>query len=70
MPSKYWIKLYHEVLDDPKMARLPDRLYRRCIEVFLLAGKSGDVVLMAVLSLGAHEKDRIRALTHKERVRS
>lgn len=42
MPSKYWIKLYHEVLDDPKMARLPDRLYRRCIEVFLLAGKSGD----------------------------
>jgi hypothetical protein len=42
MPSKYWIKLYHEVLDDPKMARLPDRLYRRCIEVFLLAGKAGD----------------------------
>lgn len=38
MPSKYWLKLYHEMLDDPKMGRLPDRLYRRTIELFLLAG--------------------------------
>ena len=38
MPSKYWIKLYHEILDDPKMGRLPDRLWRRTIEIFLLAG--------------------------------
>lgn len=37
----YWIKLYHEVLDDPKMAMLPDRLWRRVIELFLLAGKTG-----------------------------
>ncbi|NLS78954.1 MAG: hypothetical protein GXY76_17015 [Chloroflexi bacterium] len=36
---KYWIKLYHEILDDPKMGRLSDRLFRRCIEMFLLAGK-------------------------------
>lgn len=42
MPSKYWIKLYHEVLDDPKMCRLTDRLYRRTMELFLLAGKTGD----------------------------
>ena len=39
MTAKYWIKLYHEVLDDPKMGKLPDWLYRRCIELFLLAGR-------------------------------
>lgn len=38
MASKYWIKLYHEILDDPKMGVLSDRLFRRTIEVFLLAG--------------------------------
>ena len=38
MPSKYWFKLYHEILDDPKMGQLSDRLYRRCIELFALAG--------------------------------
>jgi hypothetical protein len=37
----YWIKLYIEVLDDPKMARLPDRLWRRAVELFLMAGKEG-----------------------------
>lgn len=38
MPD-YWIKLYHEIIDDPKMATLPDRLWRRTVELFLLAGK-------------------------------
>ena len=38
MASNYWIKLYHEILDDPKMCRLTDRQYRRVIELFLLAG--------------------------------
>ena len=38
MASNYWIKLYHEMLDDPKMCRLTDRQYRRVIELFLLAG--------------------------------
>ena len=42
MKSKYWIKLYHEVLDDPKMGRLSDRLWRRTIEVFLLAGDTDE----------------------------
>ncbi len=37
--ADYWIKLYNEILDDPKMAVLPDRLWRRIIELFLLAGK-------------------------------
>jgi hypothetical protein len=36
--SKFWIKLYHEILDDPKMGSLEDRLWRRVVELFLLAG--------------------------------
>lgn len=40
--ANYWIKLYLEILDDPKMGRLPDRLYRRAIEFFLLAGDYGE----------------------------
>jgi DnaD/phage-associated family protein len=39
MRAKYWIKLYHEILDDGKMGRLPDRLWRRAIELFLIAGE-------------------------------
>jgi len=39
MKSHYWIKLYHEILDDAKMGRLPDRLWRRAIELFLMAGE-------------------------------
>jgi hypothetical protein len=41
MPSYSWIKLYHEILRDPKMGRLPDSLWRRAIECFLLAGEHG-----------------------------
>lgn len=37
--TDYWIKLYIEILDDPKMATLPDRLWRRVIELFLCAGR-------------------------------
>lgn len=39
MAGNYWIKFYCEVLDDPKMATLPDRLWRRFYELCLLAGK-------------------------------
>jgi len=41
MASYYWIKLYHEILDDPKMGRLSDRLWRRTVEMFLMAGRQG-----------------------------
>lgn len=41
MPSYYWIKLYHEILEDPKMGCLSDRAWRRVIELFLLAGDLG-----------------------------
>jgi len=36
---KSWIKLYTEILHDPKMGRLSDRQYRTCITLFLLAGQ-------------------------------
>lgn len=33
-----WIKLYTETLSDPKMGRMSDHLYRRTIELFMIAG--------------------------------
>lgn len=36
---KAWIKLYTEILQDPKMGRLSDRQYRTCVNLFLLAGQ-------------------------------
>lgn len=42
MTSRYWIKLYIEILDDPKMGVLPDWLWRRAIELFLAAGENGN----------------------------
>ena len=36
-----WIKLWTELLDDPKMAGLSDHLWRRTIELFLVAGENG-----------------------------
>lgn len=37
--SYYWIKLYQDILRDPKMGRLSDSAFRRCIELFLVAGE-------------------------------
>lgn len=42
MASKYWVKLYHEMLHDPKMGRLGDHLYRRTVECFLMAGEQDE----------------------------
>lgn len=39
MAGNYWIKFYVEILDDPKMATLPDRLWRRFYELCLIAGR-------------------------------
>jgi len=50
MSGNYWIKLYIEIIDDPKMATLPDRLWRRVIELFLLAGKMGENGLLPTTS--------------------
>lgn len=38
----YFIKLWHEILDDPKMGQLSDHLWRRTVELFLLAGRNGN----------------------------
>lgn len=35
----HWIKLYINNLHDPRMGQLPDRLWRRAIELNLLAGE-------------------------------
>jgi len=42
MTTYSWIKLYHEILDDPKMGKLPNHLWRRAVELFLLAGRNGN----------------------------
>ena len=42
MIAKVWIKLYIEILGDPKMGRLPNHLWRRAVELFLLAGREGN----------------------------
>lgn len=39
MASNYWAKVYIEIIDDPKMATMPDRLWRRTIELILIAKK-------------------------------
>ena len=39
MASNYWIKWWIEVIDDPKMGRLPDNLWRRFSECCCLAGE-------------------------------
>jgi len=36
--SFHWIKLYHEILVDPKMGKLDNLTWRRAIELFLIAG--------------------------------
>lgn len=34
-----WVKLYTEILRDPKMAALPDHRFRVCVNLFALAGQ-------------------------------
>jgi hypothetical protein len=42
MSWRSYIKLYIEILDDPKMGMMPHWLWRRTIELFMLAGVNGD----------------------------
>lgn len=50
MSTKYWIKLYHEMLDDPKVAKLEDSAYRRFVECLLLAGEMDEGGFLPPLS--------------------
>ena len=48
----YWIKLWVEILEDPKVQTMPDRLWRRMAELFLIAGKHNqDGVLPPVIEM-------------------
>jgi len=51
-----WIKLPVAMINNPKMGRMPDRLYRRTIELFLLAGErwDNDGVLPTVEDMAWH----------------
>lgn len=65
--KRIWIKLFIEILDDPKMGRLPDWLWRRAIELFLLAGENGsDGLLQPVMDMAwrlrTSEDDLIKTL--------
>ncbi len=40
MASKYWLKLYHEILDDPKVMTLRPALRWRFVETLLMAGEA------------------------------
>lgn len=40
------MKLWFDILRDPKMGMLPDRLWRRVIELFLIAGQRGEEGLL------------------------
>ena len=42
MGTRFWIKVYIGMLDEPKTARLPDYLWRRYIELSMLAGREGN----------------------------
>ena len=48
--QRSWIKLYLEILDDPKMGQMPDYLWRRAIELFLLASENGNDGLLQPVS--------------------
>ena len=49
MASRYWIKLHHELLNDPRMGRLSDSQFRLAINLMLLAGDYEQGGLLPVL---------------------
>ena len=42
MAGNYWVKLYQEILDDPKIGRLRVSLKWRFVECLLVAGENGE----------------------------
>ena len=49
MGNNYWIKLYHDILDDPIFGSMTDRLFRRTIQLYLMAGETDADGLLPVL---------------------
>jgi len=42
MKTRFWIKVYLEILDDDKFGTLPEYMKWRAIELFLVAGENGN----------------------------
>lgn len=72
--TNYWIKLYHEILHDPKIGQMSERLFTCMIKLFLLAGEKGEQGLLPsvkdmawVLRMDAHElEDLLQELSALE----
>ena len=70
----YWIKLYHEIITDPKMGQLDDHTWRRAIEFFLIAGDYNQAgrlppISHLVWTLRTSEEDIKSALIVLEKVK-
>ena len=68
-----WMKLYHELLDDPKVGMMNDHLFRRMIELFLLAGRENKDGLLSTpteiaWTLRTTEKDITAVVTELKRL--
>lgn len=66
--AKYWIKLWIELLDDPKIGSLPNHLWRRFIELLLVAGEGdGNGLLPTVPQMAwrlrVSDNDLVKSLT-------
>jgi len=62
--KRQWVKLWIELLDDTKMGKLPDWLWRRAIELFLLAGENeNDGLLQPVTDLAWRLRTSEKRLT-------
>lgn len=66
MARGYWLKLYTDILYDPKMGRLTDVLWRRAIECFLLAKEQNENGLLPPLAdmaflLRAHSPEALES---------
>lgn len=73
MANNYWIKLYIEILDDPKMGRLTAEQWRLTIELFLLAGeqnKNGKLPSLADIAwrLRIDENSLLQTMSELEQV--
>ena len=63
LKNNYWMKLWFDILRDPKMGMLPDRLWRRVIELFLIAGQHGeDGLLPDVATIAWHLNKPVSAI--------
>lgn len=74
MPSpRWWIKLWVEILDDPKMGMMSDHIWRRTIEMILRAGElneDGNIHSTEEITwrLRGDDVEMIQALRHMEKV--